>query len=74
LFRIFEDYHKRRDETDLLNTELEDIRKKLGDSEGQWARDERQYAEEIRRLELLIAQGATGVAGYEILTLRNIRC
>jgi hypothetical protein len=74
LFRIFEDYHKRRDEIDLLSTELEDIRKKLEDSEGQWTKDERQYAEEIRRLELLIAQGATGMAGYEILTLRNIRC
>lgn len=72
LFRIFEDYHKRRDEIDHLCTELQEIRKKLEDSENQWVRDERQYAEEIRRLELLIAHGATGVAGYEPFASRNI--
>jgi hypothetical protein len=63
LFRIFEDYHKQRDQVDLLNTELEEIRKRLAESEGQRVKDERQYGDEVRRLELLIAQGATGVAG-----------
>jgi hypothetical protein len=64
LFCIFEDYHKRRYENERLDVALHETREKLGRAEDQWAKDERQYAEEIRRLELLIAQGATGVAGH----------
>jgi hypothetical protein len=73
LFHIVEDCHKRRDGIDFLRTELEEIRKKLEDPEGQWPRAERRYAEEIRRLEPLIAQGATGVAGYELFASHKTR-
>jgi hypothetical protein len=63
LFRIFEDYHKLRDEYERLETLLQETRENLNSSENQWAKEERRYIEEIRRLELLIAQGATGMAG-----------
>ncbi|KAH4221060.1 hypothetical protein HBI17_125340 [Parastagonospora nodorum] len=63
LFRIFEDYHKRRDEIDRLQIALKELSERQLQYETGWADYERQYAEEIRRLELLIAQGVTGVAG-----------
>lgn len=66
LFRIFEDYHKRRDEIDHLQVALEELSERHLQSETSWAAYERQYADEIRRLELLIAQGVTGVAGYGV--------
>jgi hypothetical protein len=63
LFRVFEDYHKVRDEKDHLDTMLQETHQNLQSSGEQWTKDERRYEEEIRRLELLIARGATGVAG-----------
>lgn len=66
LFRIFEDYHKRRDEIDRLQVVLKELSERQLQSETTWANYERQYADEIRRLELLIAQGVTGVAGYSL--------
>jgi hypothetical protein len=63
LFRVFEDYHKMRDKNDHLDTMLQDTRQTLQYSGEQWAKEERRYEEEIRRLELLIARGTTGVAG-----------
>ncbi|EAT80552.2 hypothetical protein SNOG_12140 [Parastagonospora nodorum SN15] len=66
LFRIFEDYHKRRDEIDRLRIALKELSERQLQYETGWADYERQYAEEIRRLELLIAQGVTGVAGYKM--------
>jgi hypothetical protein len=64
LFHIFEDYHKLRDENDRLDTMLREMRHNSNHYKDQWSKEERRYGEEIRRLELLIAHGATGVAGH----------
>jgi hypothetical protein len=63
LFRIFEDYYMLRDENERLESLLQEQHKSLSRSEDQWAKEERRYAEEVRRLELMIAQGATGMEG-----------
>jgi hypothetical protein len=64
LFRIFEDYHRLKDENERLDITLQKTRQSLQYYEDQWVKEERRYGEEIRRLELLIARGATGVAWY----------
>jgi hypothetical protein len=64
LFRIFEAYHKLRDERKRLEDMLHEVQEHFSCSKDQWTKEERRYAEEIRRLELLIAQGTTGMAGY----------
>jgi hypothetical protein len=63
LFCIFEAYHKLKDEKQRLDAALLETQHNFQNGEQQWTKEERRYAEEIRRLELLIAQGATGVAG-----------
>ncbi|KAH7085572.1 hypothetical protein BKA63DRAFT_401670 [Paraphoma chrysanthemicola] len=63
LFRIFEAYHKLRTWHEHLLAALESTEQELEDVKGRRVKDERRYAEEVRRLELLIAQGTTGVAG-----------
>jgi hypothetical protein len=63
ILRVFEDYHKVRDQKDDLDKMLQKTRHSLQSSGEQWIKDEQRYGEEIRRLELLIARGATGVAG-----------
>ncbi|KAH8727268.1 hypothetical protein GQ44DRAFT_649771 [Phaeosphaeriaceae sp. PMI808] len=63
LFRIFEDYHKLRAENCRLQAELQETFQNIEIARVQWRNDERQYGEEIRRLELLIAHGSAGVAG-----------
>jgi hypothetical protein len=64
LFCIFENYDKLRNQNDRLDTVLQETRQNFEYAEDQWAKEELRYEEEIRRLELLIAQGAMGVAGY----------
>ncbi|KAF2025048.1 hypothetical protein EK21DRAFT_77318 [Setomelanomma holmii] len=63
LFRIFEAYHKLRAENEHLEAAIESTGQELDSVKERWAREERRYAEEIHRLELLIAQGVSGVAG-----------
>jgi hypothetical protein len=63
LFRIFEAYHRLKDEKERLEERLQGKQEYLERSEDKWAKEERIYAEEVRRLELLIAQGATGMSG-----------
>jgi hypothetical protein len=63
LFCIFEAYHKLRDEKERLDVALQETQQNLQRAEHQWTNEHTLYAEEIRRLELLIAQGTTGVAG-----------
>ena len=66
LFCIFEHYYKLRTENESLETELQELRQDLESTRDRWTTEERRYAEEIRRLELLIAQGTAGVAGSVI--------
>jgi hypothetical protein len=63
LFRIFEAYHKLTDENERLEETLQEKNDHLICSADEWATEERKYAEEVRRLELLIAQGVTGMSG-----------
>ncbi|KAH7095224.1 hypothetical protein FB567DRAFT_23264 [Paraphoma chrysanthemicola] len=63
LFRVFEAYHKLRARHEHLLAGLKSTEQELEDVKGRWVKEERRYAEEVRRLELLIAQGTTGVAG-----------
>jgi hypothetical protein len=63
LFRIFEDYRKLRESKQHLEASLLDIRHEWERAECQWLQDERRFNAEIRRLELLIADGAMGLAG-----------
>jgi hypothetical protein len=46
-----------------MEAALQQTRDDLAASQERWMGEERRYAEEIRRLELLIAKGTTGVAG-----------
>jgi hypothetical protein len=64
LFRVFEAYHKLKAKHEHLLAAFESTDQELEDARSRWGKEERRYAEEIRRLELLIAQGATGIAGY----------
>jgi hypothetical protein len=63
LFRIFEDYRKLRETKQNLEASLFEIRQEWKRAQCQWLQEEYQFNAEIRRLELLIADGATGVAG-----------
>ncbi|KAF2827665.1 hypothetical protein CC86DRAFT_349335 [Ophiobolus disseminans] len=64
LFRVFEHYYKLRSENERLEVGLHEARQELQSTQDRWTDEERRYAEEIRRLELLIAQGTAGVAGF----------
>ncbi|KAF2121955.1 hypothetical protein BDV96DRAFT_640028 [Lophiotrema nucula] len=63
ILRVFEDYRKVRAKKenieDLLNVTLGDFKR----AEESWTASEDQYKAEIRRLELLIARGTSGMAG-----------
>ncbi|KAH7394172.1 hypothetical protein DE146DRAFT_616588 [Phaeosphaeria sp. MPI-PUGE-AT-0046c] len=63
LFRIFEHYRRLCEENGRLDTELQRTRQHLKHAELSWAQEEQSYADEIRRLELLISKGVSGVAG-----------
>lgn len=63
LLRIFEDYRKVRDTKELLDVLMKDILGAWQTAQEEWTERERRYQHEIRRLELLIAQGSTGMAG-----------
>lgn len=64
LYRIFEHYYQLRSKNVEVEEALQQTREELATSQERWIGEERRYAEEIRRLELLIAKGTTGVAGF----------
>lgn len=64
LFCIFEHYHKLCEENDHLVADFERTRQEFKHAQQTWAHEEQKYAKEIRRLELLISKGASGVAGF----------
>ena len=63
LFRIFEDYRKVREEKEHLETLLQDTFQGWKVAEEQWSASEGRYEAEIRRLDLLIARGTSGMTG-----------
>ncbi|KAF1920304.1 hypothetical protein BDU57DRAFT_464605 [Ampelomyces quisqualis] len=63
LFRIFEAFHKMTGDKERLEVELQKARQDIERNEQDWFNQEQQYGEEIRRLELLMAQGTKGVEG-----------
>ncbi|CAN9101487.1 unnamed protein product [Alternaria alternata] len=66
LFRVFEDYRKVRKQKESLSMMMEET---LGDwkkAEEHWNRSKDCYGAEIRRLELLIARGTSGMTGKTI--------
>lgn len=74
LFCVFEHYYSLRSENERLEAELQEAQQDIVSSQDRWNNEERRYAEEIRRLELLIAQGTTGVAGYASRLRKLITC
>ncbi|KAI4627417.1 uncharacterized protein J4E87_003980 [Alternaria ethzedia] len=66
LFRVFEDYRKVREQKECLSTMLEETLKDWRKAEEHWTRSRDRYGAEIRRLELLIARGASGMTGKTI--------
>ncbi|KAF1946579.1 hypothetical protein EJ02DRAFT_215017 [Clathrospora elynae] len=63
LFRIFEDYRKTREEKERLEALLQDTLQGWGKAEEQWNESEGRYQAEIRRLDLHIARGTSGMTG-----------
>jgi hypothetical protein len=66
LFRVFEDYRKVREQKERVSTMLEDTLKEWKKAEEHWDRSRDRYGAEIRRLELLIARGTSGLPGSVI--------
>ncbi|KAI4930490.1 uncharacterized protein J4E92_004322 [Alternaria infectoria] len=66
LFRVFEDYRKVREQKECLSTMLEETLNDWRKAEEHWTRSRDRYGAEIRRLELLIARGASGMTGKTI--------
>ncbi|KAJ8108188.1 hypothetical protein OPT61_g8345 [Boeremia exigua] len=63
LFQIFDDYRKLRWNKEHLETREQEAIEQLHKVTGQWRHSEELYEAEIRRLELLIARGTTGMSG-----------
>lgn len=63
LFRIFEDYRKVKEQNDNLKQEMRETSQAHEAAVTRWAVIESQYQAEIRRLELLIAHGTSGMTG-----------
>jgi hypothetical protein len=63
LLRVFEDYRKIRYERDRLDAILQETLEGYKTAEETWLATEARYESEIRRLELLIARGTTGMTG-----------
>jgi hypothetical protein len=69
LFRVFEDYRKVREHKERLEKLLKDTFHDWGRAEKHWSQAEARYNAEIRRLELLIARGTSGMTGLVLLLL-----
>lgn len=63
LLRLFEDYRKVREQKERLEKLLEETLEDWTEAQGQWTQSEDGYNAEIRRLELLIARGTSGIEG-----------
>jgi hypothetical protein len=63
LFRVFEDYRKVRENKERLESLLQDTFRDWRIAENHWSAAEGKYDTEIRRLELLIARGTSGMTG-----------
>ncbi|EUC49728.1 hypothetical protein COCMIDRAFT_32944 [Bipolaris oryzae ATCC 44560] len=63
LLRVFEDYRKVRDQKEHLEMLLEETLRDWSQAQIGWSYSEDAYHAEIRRLELLIARGASGMMG-----------
>ncbi|KAF1928825.1 uncharacterized protein M421DRAFT_91965 [Didymella exigua CBS 183.55] len=64
LFQVFDDYRKLRSRQELLEARERAALQSSRKVTAQWHQSEILYEAEIRRLELLIARGTTGMAGY----------
>jgi hypothetical protein len=69
LFRVFEDYRKMREHKEGLEKLLKDTLQDWDKAEKHWGQAEACYNAEIRRLELLIARGTSGMTGLVLLLL-----
>ncbi|PVH96663.1 hypothetical protein DM02DRAFT_631800 [Periconia macrospinosa] len=63
LFRVFEDHRKIKEERTRLDQELRETLDAHDSAADRWCKAEAQYQEEIRRLDLLIARGTSGMTG-----------
>ncbi|EMD96836.1 hypothetical protein COCHEDRAFT_1199676 [Bipolaris maydis C5] len=63
LLRVFEDYRKARDQKGRLEILLEETLRDWSQAQASWSYLEDGYHAEIRRLELLIARGTSGMTG-----------
>ena len=63
LFRVFDDYRKLRSQFESLETRELEAWEQASMETARMLKSEAQYVSEIRRLELLIAQGTTGSSG-----------
>lgn len=63
IFRVFEDYRKIREEKERLDNLLHESFEGYRAAERFYDKAEAEYQAEIRRLELLIARGTSGVDG-----------
>jgi hypothetical protein len=61
ILHIFEDYRKVREGKERLDALMQETLEDYKLSEAAWAATEDRYQEEIRRLELIIAQGKSGM-------------
>lgn len=64
LFQVFDDYRMLRSRKELLEARERETLAHSRRVTAQWHQSEILYEAEIRRLELLIAHGTTGMAGY----------
>jgi hypothetical protein len=63
ILRVFEDYRKVRDEKERLSSMVKEVLDQWEAQGNEWEATECRYQTEIRRLELLIAQGTSGMLG-----------
>jgi len=63
LFQIFDDYRKLRLHKELLEAREQEALQNTGNVTARWLKLEELYQSEIRRLELLIARGTSGMTG-----------
>ncbi|KAF2738209.1 hypothetical protein EJ04DRAFT_429414 [Polyplosphaeria fusca] len=62
LLRVFEDYRKVREAKERLDALIKDLVEDYKKAEETWNETEDRYQAEIRRLELIIARGASGMS------------
>ena len=63
LLRLFEDYRRIREAIEGVSGQYRVMIEGYRSAEQSWIMEEGHYQEEIRRLELMIARGATGMSG-----------